>query len=307
MKTVVHPTYRPFSRFIEDIPTLFEASEEVVYEGRNTLKIVRLPDQTPVVVKRFKTPSLVNRIRYALTGESKASRSYRNALEIRRRGIATPTPVAYLEEKTCGLPTRCYYLSLYEAGAETIRPYMSGAVEGNEDLLAAFTRFTVAMHEAGVVHLDYSPGNILRRTNAQAAGAFTLVDINRLTFSSLTEDQAYRNLRRLCTSKEVSTWIARVYARARGYDEARAVAAVNRYSDRFFARKIYSFVRKDLKQLRRNLFARNLLLLRFACLRLLRTAGGMKPQGRLYDKEKVLYLTYMKGCDPRQVWLADYT
>ncbi|MDR1980621.1 MAG: lipopolysaccharide kinase InaA family protein [Tannerellaceae bacterium] len=306
MKIVVHPAYRAFTGFIEQLPTLFDTSGETLYEGRNILKIYRLPGNTPVVVKRFRIPLLVNRIRYALLGESKASRSYHNALKILEKGISTPAPVAYMEEKKYGLPAYCYYLSFYERETETVRSYMGGHTAGNEQVLAAFTRFTVAMHEAGVVHLDYSPGNILRRTNTGTGDTFTLVDINRLTFSSLTEDGAYHNLQRLCLSKEASTWIAREYARERGYDETRAVAAVNRYSDRFFAHKICSFARKDIRKQCRNIFPHYLRLFLYASLRFIRTAGGMKPQGYLYNREKALYFTYIAPCDLRKVWLPDY-
>ncbi|MDR1879954.1 MAG: lipopolysaccharide kinase InaA family protein [Tannerellaceae bacterium] len=306
MKTVLHPAYRRFAGFIEQLPALFGTQGETLYEGRNTLKAYRLPDDTPVVVKRFRIPLLINRIRYALLGETKASRSYHNALGILEKGISTPAPVAYIEEKRYGLPAYCYYLSLYERETETVRSYMGGQAAGNERILTAFARFTAAMHEAGIVHRDYSPGNILRRTDAGAGDAFTLVDINRLRFSTLTEEGAYRNLQRLCLSKEASTWIAREYARERGFDEARAVAAVNRYSDRFFARKALSFARKDIRKQRRHALPHYLRLLLFSALRFLRTAAGTKPRGYLYDREKALYLTYIERCDIRKVWQPDY-
>ena len=57
---------------------------------------------------------------------------------------------------------------------------MGGKVEGNEDRLLAFARYTAALHQAGILHLDYSPGNILIHHNEIDGYSFSLVDVNRM-------------------------------------------------------------------------------------------------------------------------------
>lgn len=47
--------------------------------------------------------------------------------------------------------------------------------------MTAFAEFTARLHEAGILHLDYSPGNILYDKIGEEYH-FSLVDINRMHF-----------------------------------------------------------------------------------------------------------------------------
>lgn len=42
-----------------------------------------------------------------------------------------------------------------------MREFEEGGIAGREDILEAFAAFTVDLHKKGVLHLDYSAGNIL--------------------------------------------------------------------------------------------------------------------------------------------------
>ena len=81
---------------------------------------------------------------------------------------------------------------------------MDGKVEGNEDKLSAFARYTAALHKAGILHLDYSPGNILIHQNETNEYSFSLVDVNRMQLlSDIDCDMVCRNMCRLCISREI--------------------------------------------------------------------------------------------------------
>ena len=77
-----------------------------------------------------------------------------------------------IEQFQKGLLTNSYYVCSYENG-ETVRYLMDGKVEGNEDKLLAFARYTFALHQAGILHLDYSPGNILIHQNGANEYSFS--------------------------------------------------------------------------------------------------------------------------------------
>ena len=50
--------------------------------------------------------------------------------------------------------------------------------------MTAFAEFTARLHEAGILHLDYSPGNILYDKIGEEYH-FSLVDINRMHFGEV--------------------------------------------------------------------------------------------------------------------------
>ena len=95
-------------------------------------------------------------------------------------------------------------------------------------------RYTAALHQAGILHLDYSPGNILIHQNETNEYSFSLVDVNRMQLlSDIDCDMVCRNMCRLCISREVLTYIMTEYASLRGWDVESTVSLALRYSDQF--------------------------------------------------------------------------
>ena len=92
---------------------------------------------------------------------------------------------------------------------------------GNEDKLSAFARYTAALHQAGILHLDYSPGNILIHQNETNEYSFSLVDVNRMQLlSDIDCDMVCRNMCRLYFLREVIDLHQTEYASLRGWDES---------------------------------------------------------------------------------------
>jgi tRNA pseudouridine(55) synthase len=79
-KFVVNPAYGQFAGFVESLPHCFETEGEVVYTGRNVVKLFEIGGQK-LVVKVYKRPLLYQRIDYTFIRKSKARRAYDYARE----------------------------------------------------------------------------------------------------------------------------------------------------------------------------------------------------------------------------------
>jgi aminoglycoside phosphotransferase (APT) family kinase protein len=233
MKIVIHPGERALSPFIENVPASFAAGEDYIYKGRNEIKLARAGERE-LAVKSYKVPHLVNRVAYTFPRASKARRAYRNALELVARGVPTPSPVAYIEEKRGGLLSRSFYISSYERYPGMLRELHGQPLEEVKELAAAFARFTADVHRRRVLHLDYSPGNIIYEKRDDSYH-FCLVDVNRMRIGTCVNERAAAfNLRKLWGKTETVLFIAGVYARERGFDEKRFKERVARYRRDFW-------------------------------------------------------------------------
>ena len=173
-----------------------------------------------------------------------------------------------------------------------------------EDKLSAFARYTAALHQAGILHLDYSPGNILIHQNDANEYSFSLVDVNRMQLlSDIDCDTVCRNMCRLCISREVLTYIMTEYASLRGWDVESTVSLALRYSDQFFTHYIYR--RAARKEKERHIVS---LILFFRLYRSVRKFFSWEPHISrfLLKKEKRIYDTYLCKYDYCELLSADY-
>lgn len=220
---MINKKYEHLRGWLERLPEDFEHLGEVIYDKRNQLRIITAPDGTLVNAKRYCVPHLVNRIVYS-TGirQPKGLRAFSYPARLLERGIDTPEPIAYIEERHCGLLGLSYFVSVQSPLGHTLYE-MGDAREGTYEALAeALGQFTATMHEQEVLHLDYSPGNILWDKDEQGYH-FAIVDINRMRFGKVDIKDGCAALRRLWGPKRFIELIARSYAAARGFDEQQAV------------------------------------------------------------------------------------
>lgn len=156
------------------------AGGEVIYRGRNVLTRLKVKN-VELVVKAFKLPHLINSYVYTTLRKSKARRSYENAKRMEQLGFSTPAPVAWCEERRGHRLLRSYYVSVMLRDATEMRfwersPYY-------DTLLPAFAREIARLHDAGVYHRDFSPGNVLYTVGASDGSIrFWHVDLNRMQF-----------------------------------------------------------------------------------------------------------------------------
>ena len=104
-----------------------------------------------------------------------------------------------------------------------MREFNEGGIAGREDILKAFAAFTVDLHEKGVLHLDYSAGNILFDRQGENI-VFSILDLNRMRFIPMsTPKRCLSNFNRFCRDESVVRYVVAEYARLRGWDPQRSV------------------------------------------------------------------------------------
>lgn len=238
MKIVVDPQYEYLREWIEHIPSFFEKDGQIIYKARNILKVFSVNNGLDINVKRYKKPHFFNRVVYSFFRKTKASRSYYNTLRIAKKGFEAATAIAYIEIKEKGLFSDSYFVSIQCHNVEEIRGYCEGSIAGKEDLMSAFAKYSALLHDSGIYHLDYSPGNILFRTE-NGNYRFYLVDVNRMKFMPVGIDAGCRSFARLSRSDEICKYIGCIYAQSRitPFCEDEAIRLIIKYRDQFFRKK----------------------------------------------------------------------
>ena len=235
MKIVVNPAYETLRAYIERLPDTFREGEQI-YAARNTLSRFQWQG-VDVVVKKYKIPpTFTNRIVYRFLRKSKARRGYEYALRLKELGIRTPQAVAYIESYSGLLLADSYLVTLYEPYSRLMREFHTddSLTEEGKKILRAFAAYSVHLHDAGVLHKDYSPGNIVFRVSDGDVD-FSLLDINRMRFGSIARKKRLRNFRRLTPSKAVTAYIVEEYARLQQWDTDTSVQIALQEQKRFFA------------------------------------------------------------------------
>ena len=102
----------------------------------------------------------------------------------------------------------------------------NGPLQGKEELIRQFALFTAGLHEKQILHIDYSSGNILYKKQGENY-QFLLVDLNRMIFGKdITLEQGCYNLRKLYGNKEIISYVASEYAKARNFNQEECISLV---------------------------------------------------------------------------------
>lgn len=227
---VVDKCYLPF---LEQIRSSFKETAYGAYKGRNAIKVLSFLDQD-IVVKSFRIPHMINKFAYTFFRDSKAKKSYDNSLKIID---FVPEPIAYAEFFRFGLLYDSYFLCEEFHYDFTIREiFLDYGFPDRENVLAAFAAFTYALHEEGIEHLDYSPGNILIRKDKEGYTIKT-IDVNRMRFGHLNREKRLGNFAKLWASDEDIRRIAIYYAQKMQIDEEEAVRTAVQASQKHKERK----------------------------------------------------------------------
>ena len=207
------------TKLLQYLPQLFAQSTDILYQKRNTIKVV----EEQYVVKLFAVPSFFKRLIYTIF-PSKARRSF---IYAQRLGSLTPKPVAYVETQKGGLLYESYYISCLSLCTHVLKEIIKDSNFPNRnEIFAAFGRFTAQLHNNGILHADYSMGNVLFEPTDHGAD-FQLVDLNRMRFGQhINCRKGCRNLERIDTDKHALSTIAKAYAEARGFDPEECVRLV---------------------------------------------------------------------------------
>jgi serine/threonine protein kinase len=146
---------------------------------------------------------------YTFFRDTKAKKSYDNSIKI---GAFTPKPLAYIEFYNSALLSDSYFIAENFNYDFTIRePLLDENFEDRAGVFAAFAEFTLKLHNNGILHKDYSPGNILIRKD-QNGYLFKIVDINRMEFKTLSLEERLKNFNKLWAKDEDLKTIVERYA-----------------------------------------------------------------------------------------------
>jgi len=210
MKIILNPKYPQLRAFADDIEKQF-ASGKTLQDKRNVLKRCKFGEYD-LCVKKFHRPRLLQRIVYRFLRKPKGKRAYRNAFKINEAGCESPDSVAYIEMRRFGLMTDSYYVCLFSPYTRKFYEFGDKEVDAEtEEIVEAFTRATVRLHDAGMLHKDYSPGNILF-DKVDGEWHFALIDTNRMRFGSVKAKRGCGNFARLWGQPKFFELIAHHYA-----------------------------------------------------------------------------------------------
>lgn len=233
MQLIISPKYQYLHAWIERVPSLFAQSGTVIYDARNQIRKIEY-DGLLVNVKRFHTPALPNRIVYSAFRTPKAVRAYKNAERLLEMNIPTAEPIAYI---LCGkhLLAESYLLTLQSPLSRNFYEFRYHSVKGYESVIRQFACFTADLHQKGVLHLDYSPGNILFDVDKDGVVQFCLIDINRMRFNNPIDMRtACKNFCRLWGHRDFIDLLSLEYARARGWNEVQVQQLITHYWEQFW-------------------------------------------------------------------------
>jgi len=140
-----------------------------------------------VVVKQFRIRAWHRRI-LDRHKPSRARRAWHGAVELQRRGIGTPRPLAFFENPEAPSLQNSIFVCEACEGPGSVRTAFTAFADGDtsfagvpdKKFYARLAQFACTMHDRGVYFRDFSPGNILVRTGDGGACGFALIDTTRL-------------------------------------------------------------------------------------------------------------------------------
>lgn len=227
-KVVIHSNYKELENFVYRIPTFFKNEcGECIYKGRNELRLFK-EGKHNLVVKSYKRPHLINRIVYGFLRKSKAERSYLYGLILLDNEIKTPQPVAFLTRRRWFLFDDSYSVSLKSDLPYIYNDFKKRHFERQDEIVQEIARTAARMHKKGFLHKDFSGGNILFDEDKKDISV-ELVDLNRIVFKVVGEEEGCKNLERLSGTNKIITLLGKTYALERGYEPNSFVKKMKAY------------------------------------------------------------------------------
>lgn len=201
---------------ISSIESLIAAGQATsIHDGRNEVNKIKI-NGTELVVKYFRNKGLANKINYKIRS-SKAQRSFTHAQKIIEAGFKSPQPVAWREDWRGAWLQQSFYISVYHEVAYTVWDLKDNLVPRNDHWIGCLGQLIGKMHNAGVHHLDLTPGNILFVTQDDSFDMY-VIDCNRMNFGSIGKDQGLRALVSMGLEGKHIDIYAEAYAAIRNLD-----------------------------------------------------------------------------------------
>ena len=201
-----------FDTFLVNIQKYFQSENNIVlFDKRNIIKIVEFENKK-YVVKSFKIPHFINKIVYKFFRASKAKRSYDNSVKLEELNINTPKPIGYIEFSSFVFFKDSYYISeFFDYDFEIRAVFKDENFKDRTNILKKFIEFTYDVHNKGVYHIDYSPGNILVK-KIDDEYQFFIIDVNRMKFLEFDVDLRMKSMSKLTFNESDNDLMIRHYS-----------------------------------------------------------------------------------------------
>ena len=213
LKILTNPKIDAARPFMDRIVSEFENGHSL-RESRNSIRVCVFEGEE-FNVKRYGRPRGWRKLVYSLFRTPKGLRAYTYPARLLAAGIETPEAVGYREEREGLWLTNSYFVSrqcpysrrFYEFAEVQLTPE-------NMEIIAQFAALAARMHEQGILHRDFSPGNILF-DQVEGKWRFSLVDTNRMYFGPVSVRRGCENFARLWGQTCFFELLALKYAEAR--------------------------------------------------------------------------------------------
>lgn len=210
-KVIIDSQYENYRKWIESLPETFDEGGELIYDGRNRVRLYTMSDGTKIVIKRYKRPMVHQMVAYGFFCKSKMLRAYYYAKRLLECSIDTPAPIAFVEVRHFGLLTDGFFLSSYNPDPDC---RILREEEGHTQLTNALAEHLVREHRCGFLHGDTNLSNFLYRPDESERYGFHIstIDINRSRFrENPTEEERMKCLSRLTHVKRAYDEILEAY------------------------------------------------------------------------------------------------
>lgn len=231
----INPGFEFARGFLQNIDSHFDAEKSAIHQVRNTIKKISFESQD-FIIKSFGSANVINQLVYGIFRDSKAKRAFQNANKLTASQISTAIPVAYAELRSLGMIRRSFFVSLKVDFDFDFHDINFERKSASDTLFTQFAEFTFKMHQAGFLHLDYTPGNILVKVNGSSFD-FTIIDINRMKFGPVSWQEGASSLGKLFFKEPQMKLVSKKYAELAKTNEGEVWAIIQKSQEIFKAKK----------------------------------------------------------------------
>lgn len=186
----------------------FHNEQIVVHADRNTTKKI-FRNNRSFAVKSFQLANLAQRIGYVLFRKPKAERSLQNSLMLIKAGLHSPKPIGYIYKIKNFQVLESYYISEFHEFEHDLLPVFEKFDE-NADLLSAFIKTIIVMHDNNIYHHDLTKRNVL--INSSTNPLFSFVDNNRITKERMSLKKRMESISKLTNKESELIYLAKCYS-----------------------------------------------------------------------------------------------
>ncbi len=251
-KITINPDYQTNDNlrdFLSDITDRFANDGKTLYNKRNVIKSFAIDESdnilNDVIVKKYKSPNIIQRIGYSFFRPSKAKRAFNNATILRQRDIDTPLELAYIEYWKDGFIGDTYFISASDY-APAIKSRLHDLEDFDQVLAKDFAEFAAELHLKGILHHDLNQTNVQYHILDNGHYAFSVIDINRMKVYPIGEEipikDCFDNLTRFTYRLDLFEFVAKHYIEKRGWDSnllGKAIEAKNKFDENRLRKKAF--------------------------------------------------------------------